>query len=49
MMRGMNGIDAKALMKTPLPFYSILRTLSESIPQWTQSHKWERFSSKINF
>jgi hypothetical protein len=40
--------DNKALKKTPLPFYSILRMLSESMPQWTQIHRWERFSSKIN-
>jgi hypothetical protein len=30
--------------KTPLPFYSLLRMLSKSIPQWTQSHRWGRFS-----
>jgi hypothetical protein len=35
--------------ENPLPFYSVLRTLSESIPQGNQSHRWERFSSKISF
>jgi hypothetical protein len=35
--------------ENPLTFLQHLLILSESIPQWTQSHRWERFSSKINF
>jgi hypothetical protein len=35
--------------ENPLPFCSILRMLSENMQQETQSHRWERFSSKINF
>jgi hypothetical protein len=31
----------KALMKTSLPFYNILRMLSESIPKWTKSQVGE--------
>jgi hypothetical protein len=39
----------QGLEENPLPFCSILRTLSESIPHWTQSYRWERLSSKTNF
>jgi hypothetical protein len=47
--QGLDGKNKTNKQKKTLPFYSILRTLSESIPKWTQSHRWERFSSKINF
>jgi hypothetical protein len=32
-----------------LSFYSILKVQFKNIPLWTQSHRWGRFSSRINF
>jgi hypothetical protein len=31
----------QGLKKTPLPFYSVLRMLSKTIPQWTESQVGE--------
>jgi hypothetical protein len=39
----------RALMTLPLPFYSILKMQFRNIPQWTQSHRLGRFSSRTNF
>jgi hypothetical protein len=35
--------------ENPLTFLQHLKVVIKNLPQWTQSHRWERFSSKINF
>jgi hypothetical protein len=35
--------------ENPLTFLQHLKDAIKNIPQWIQSHRWERFSSKINF